>query len=55
MSAATMHVGLRGYLPTLTDDELKRVVIVHDRPGKRYTDGLLWNVMIHEMRHVAQI
>ncbi len=44
------------YLPTLTDDELKRIVTVHDRPGKRFTvDGLLWNVMIHEARHVAQI
>jgi len=44
------------YLPTLTDDELKRIVSVHDRPGKRYTvDGLLWNLIIHESRHVAQI
>jgi len=44
------------YLPTLTDDELKRIVTVDDRPGKRYTvDGLVWNVMIHEARHVAQI
>jgi uncharacterized damage-inducible protein DinB len=44
------------YLVTLTDDELKRVVSVHDRPGKRYTvDGLLWNLIIHEARHVAQI
>jgi uncharacterized damage-inducible protein DinB len=44
------------FLPTLTDDELKRIVSVHDRPGKRYTvDGLLWNVVIHEARHVAQI
>ncbi len=44
------------YLPTLTDGELKRIVTVHDRPGKRYTvDGLLWNVVIHEARHVAQI
>jgi uncharacterized damage-inducible protein DinB len=44
------------YLPTLTDDELRRVVTVHDRPGKRYTvDGLLWNLIIHEARHVAQI
>ena len=43
------------YLPTLTDDALKRVVSVHDRPGKRYTvDGLLWNLIIHEARHVAQ-
>ncbi len=44
------------YIPTLTYDELKRIVTVHDRPGKRYTvDGLLWNVIIHEARHVAQI
>jgi uncharacterized damage-inducible protein DinB len=44
------------YLPTLTDDELKRIVTVHDRPGKRYAvDGLLWNIVIHESRHVAQI
>ena len=44
------------YLATLTDDELKRIVSVHDRPGKRYTvDGLLWNLIIHEARHVAQI
>ncbi len=44
------------YLATLTDDELKRIVSVHDRPGKRYTvDGLLWNIVIHEARHVAQI
>jgi uncharacterized damage-inducible protein DinB len=48
--------GTLTYLPTLKDDELKRIVTVHDRPGKRYTvDGLLWNVMIHEARHVAQI
>ena len=44
------------YLATLTDDELKRIVTVHDRPGKRYSvDGLLWNIVIHEARHVAQI
>jgi uncharacterized damage-inducible protein DinB len=44
------------YLATLTDDELKRIVIVHDAPVERYTvDGLLWHVMIHEMRHTAQI
>jgi uncharacterized damage-inducible protein DinB len=44
------------YLSTLDDDELKRIVTVHDRPGKRFTvDGLLWNVMFHEMRHTAQI
>jgi uncharacterized damage-inducible protein DinB len=44
------------YLPTLTDEELKRIVSVQDRPGKQYSvDGLLWNLIIHEARHVAQI
>ena len=44
------------YLPTLNDNELQRIVTVHDRPGKRFTvDGLLWNVMVHEMRHTSQI
>lgn len=44
------------YLPTLDDNELKRIVTVHDRPGKRFTvDGLLWNVMFHEMRHTSQM
>ncbi|OLB21661.1 MAG: hypothetical protein AUI12_05415 [Acidobacteria bacterium 13_2_20CM_2_57_6] len=44
------------YLSSLDDDELNRIVTVHDRPGKRYTvDGLLWNLIIHEARHVAQI
>ena len=48
--------GTLDYLSTLTDEELKRIVSVHDRPGKRYTvDGLLWNLIIHEARHVAQI
>jgi len=40
------------YLAALTDDELKRIVILHDAPEERFTvDGLLWHVMIHEMRH----
>jgi uncharacterized damage-inducible protein DinB len=44
------------YLPTLTDDGLRRVVVLQDSPEDRYTvDGLLWHVMIHEMRHSAQI
>jgi uncharacterized damage-inducible protein DinB len=44
------------YLATLTDDDLKRLVILHDSPEERFTvDGLLWHVMIHEMRHTAQI
>lgn len=44
------------YLATLTDTELKRIVVVHDALEERYAvDGLLWHVMIHEMRHQAQI
>jgi uncharacterized damage-inducible protein DinB len=44
------------YLAILTDDELKRIVSVHDAPEERYTvDSLLWHVMIHEVRHRAQI
>ncbi|MEP7339823.1 MAG: DinB family protein [Acidobacteriota bacterium] len=44
------------YLATLTGDELGRVVILHDSPEESFTvDGLLWHVMIHEMRHTAQI
>ena len=44
------------YLGALTDDEWKRIVIVHDAPEERYTvDGLLWHGMIYEMRHPAQI
>ena len=44
------------YLPALDDTELKRIITVHDRPGKRFTvDGLLWNVMFHEMRHTSQM
>ncbi len=51
-----MEQSTLAYLSTLTDDELKRIVIVHDAPEETYTvDGLLWHVMIHEMRHTAQI
>ena len=42
------------YLATLTEDALKR--LVEDSPTERFIlDGLLWHVMIHEMRHTAQI
>lgn len=42
------------YLAKLTDDELNR--LVDDSPTERYKlDGLLWHVMIHEVRHTAQI
>jgi uncharacterized damage-inducible protein DinB len=45
------------YLATLTDNELNRITTAHDDPeGQRFkVDGLLWHVMIHEMRHTAQI
>ena len=44
------------YLTTLTENELSRIVTVHDSPTERFTvDGLLWHIMIHEMRHTAQI
>ena len=42
------------YLAALTDDDLKR--LVNDSPTERFVlDGLLWHVMVHEMRHTAQI
>jgi uncharacterized damage-inducible protein DinB len=42
------------YLDTLTDKDLNR--LVDDSPTERFElDGLLWHVMIHEMRHTAQI
>ncbi len=44
------------YLDALTDDELKRIVSLHDSPEEQFTvDGLLWHMMIPEMRHTAQI
>ena len=46
------------YLAALTDEELNRVVTVADWPPQHQRfklDGLLWHVMIHEMRHTAQI
>ncbi|ULH16020.1 DinB family protein [Deinococcus sp. KNUC1210] len=42
------------YLSKLTDDDLKR--LVHDSPTERFVlDGLLWHVLLHEVRHTAQI
>lgn len=44
------------YLAKLTDDELKRIMSPHDEPNVNFTvDGLLWHVMLHEIRHTAQI
>ncbi len=51
-----VEVRMLTYLATLTEAERTRVVIVHDAPDERYTvDGLLWHVMLHEVRHTAQI
>ena len=47
--------GTLGYLATLTTNELERVVTLHDSPERFTVDGLLWHIMIHEMRHTAQI
>jgi uncharacterized damage-inducible protein DinB len=45
-----------GYLGTLNDRDLDRVVPVEDCREQRLTvDGLLWHVVIHEIRHTAQI
>lgn len=42
------------YLVALTETELDR--LVDDSPTDRFRlDGILWHVMIHEMRHTAQI
>ncbi len=44
------------YLPGADATELARVVTVHDAPDERYAaGGLLWHVMLHEVRHTAQI
>ncbi|WP_293915259.1 DinB family protein [Deinococcus sp.] len=41
------------YLAALSEAELRRVVTDE---GQRFTvDGLLWHVMLHEIRHTAQI
>lgn len=48
--------GTQGFIATLTDAELARVVPIEDWPEKEMTlDALLWHVMIHEMRHAAQL
>ncbi len=42
------------YLSNLTDADLERVV--EDTPEEHFRlDGLLWHVMLHEVRHTAQI
>lgn len=44
------------YLATLTEAGLREAVRVEDWPDKQLTvDGILSHVLIHEMRHTAQI
>jgi uncharacterized damage-inducible protein DinB len=44
------------YLTQLDDNELKRSIPVAPSQGEILTvDGLIWHIMIHEMRHTAQI
>lgn len=46
------------YLATLKGEELERVVTVEDWPPNHQqfrVDGLLWHVLLHEVRHTAQI
>lgn len=52
----SVRASTQKYLSQLTAEELQRIVIPHDAPNDRFTvDSLLWHVMIHEMRHTAQI
>lgn len=51
-----MEQSTLAYLASLTDGELNRVMSPHDALERRFTvDDLLRHVMIHEMRHTAQI
>jgi uncharacterized damage-inducible protein DinB len=44
------------YLASLREDEAERVVALHDSPEERYAlEDLLWHVMLHELRHTAQV
>jgi uncharacterized damage-inducible protein DinB len=44
------------FLDDLKGQGLQRAVALHDSPDERYTlEGLLWHVMLHEVRHTAQI
>jgi uncharacterized damage-inducible protein DinB len=45
-----------GYLANLSNDELNRVMTPHDDLSRHYlVKDLLWHVMLHEVRHTAQI
>lgn len=43
------------YLPTLTGQELTRQVVLGNGKESMTLDGLVWHVLVHEMRHTAQI
>lgn len=45
------------FLPTLTAQELSRQVALGGPNGTESTalDGLMWHVLVHEMRHTAQL
>lgn len=48
----------RAYLGTLTAADLERTVTLDDWPEshRQFTlDGLIWHVLLHEVRHTAQI
>ncbi|PNY80657.1 DinB family protein [Deinococcus koreensis] len=46
-----------GYLERLGPEERARLVVVNGSKGEEHftVDGLLWHVMVHEIRHGAQI
>lgn len=51
-----VEASTQAYLAALTEAELNRVLSPHDDPAQRYTvSGILWHVMLHEVRHTAQI
>jgi uncharacterized damage-inducible protein DinB len=51
-----VEMSMLGYLEKVDAGELERVVEVHDAPTEHYrVGGLLWHVMVHEVRHTAQI
>lgn len=43
------------FLPSLTEEELSRQVVLGNGRESMMLDGLVWHVMIHEMKHTAQI
>lgn len=53
-----VEVDTRAYLHALTAADLERTVTLDDWPEghRQFTlDGLIWHVLLHEVRHTAQI